>query len=61
MDRVIVVDDGSPDNTAFVARLAGAEVIRIDENQGKTHALLPGLRRARELGCRVAVMIDGNG
>jgi len=60
MEKVIVVDDGSNDNTAHVARLAGAGVIRIDENQGKAHALLLGLRRARELGCRAAVMIDGN-
>jgi len=61
VDRVIVVDDGSQDNTADVARLAGAEVIRIDENMGKAHALLLGLKRARELGCRVAVTFDGDG
>jgi len=61
VDHVIVVDDGSKDNTADVARLAGAEVIRIDENQGKAHALLLGLKRAREFGCRVAVTFDGDG
>ena len=61
VDHVIVVDDGSKDNTADVARLAGAEVIRIDENMGKAHALLLGLKRARELGCRVAVTFDGDG
>ncbi|MDO9035055.1 MAG: glycosyltransferase family 2 protein [Methanoregula sp.] len=61
VDHVIVVDDGSKDNTAEVARLAGAEVIRIDENQGKAHALLLGLKRAREFGCRVAVTFDGDG
>jgi glycosyltransferase involved in cell wall biosynthesis len=61
VDRVIVVDDGSKDHTADVARLAGAEVIRIDENQGKAHALLLGLKRARELGCRAAVAFDGDG
>ena len=61
VERVIVVDDGSKDHTADVARLAGAEVIRIDENQGKAHVLLLGLRRARELGCRAAVTFDGDG
>lgn len=34
-DEVIVVDDGSTDNTARVAELAGATVIRHDENRGK--------------------------
>ena len=61
MERVIVVDDGSKDHTADVARLAGAEVIRLDQNQGKAPTLLLGLKRARELGCRVAGMIDSNG
>ena len=61
VEHVIVVDDGSQDNTADVARLAGAEVIRLDENQGKAPALLLGLRRARELGCRAAVTFDGDG
>ncbi len=59
--KVIVVDDGSQDNTTSVARLAGAEVIRVDENQGKAHALFLGLLHARELGCRAAVTIDGDG
>ena len=35
VDCVIVVDDGSKDTTAEVARLAGAEVIQLERNQGK--------------------------
>jgi glycosyltransferase involved in cell wall biosynthesis len=61
VERVIVVDDGSPDRTYEVATYAGAEVIRLDHNTGKAYALLLGLKRARELGCRAAVAIDGDG
>ncbi len=61
VDRVIVVDDGSVDRTSEVAKMAGAEVIRLDENMGKAYALLLGLRRARELDCSAAVMLDADG
>lgn len=61
VDRVIVVDDGSSDNTAEVARSAGAEVIRLDKTTGKPYALLLGLRRAREEKCNIAVVLNANG
>ena len=61
VDRVIVVDDGSSDRTAEVAKLAGAEVIRLEYTTGKTYALLMGLRRARESRCNVTVMLDADG
>ena len=61
VDRVIVVDDGSPDKTAEVAELAGAEVIRLDRNYGKAYALMRGLDRAKELDCSVVVMLDADG
>jgi len=61
VDRVIVVDDGSSDRTADVAKLAGADVIRLDHNTGKAYALLLGLSHARKTGCRVAVMLDADG
>jgi glycosyltransferase involved in cell wall biosynthesis len=61
VDRVIVVDDGSPDRTAEVAELAGAEVIRLDRNYGKAYALMRGFERAMELDCSVVVMLDGDG
>ena len=35
VNKVIVVDDGSVDRTAEVARYAGADVIRLEANQGK--------------------------
>lgn len=61
VDRVIVVDDGSADKTSEIARLAGADVIRLEENMGKAYALIAGLRRARELNCTAAVMLDADG
>jgi glycosyltransferase involved in cell wall biosynthesis len=41
---VLVVDDGSTDNTSGVAREHGAIVIRQEPNQGKGAALLNGFR-----------------
>jgi len=61
VDRVIVVDDGSSDRTSEVARLAGADVIRLEVNTGKAYAIFIGLKRARELGCTAAVMLDADG
>jgi glycosyltransferase involved in cell wall biosynthesis len=61
VDRVIVVDDGSSDRTTEIARLAGADVVRLEHNTGKAYALLLGLRRALETGCTLAVMLDADG
>ncbi len=41
--RVMVIDDGSDDDTAGVAARHGAEVLRTPGNQGKTRALALGL------------------
>jgi len=61
VDRVIVVDDGSSDRTAEVAKIAGAEVIQLEYNTGKAYTILLGLEHARETGCTVAVMLDADG
>jgi glycosyltransferase involved in cell wall biosynthesis len=47
--RVVVVDDGSSDDTWRVAEAAGAVVVRHDRNRGKAAALETGVRRVREL------------
>jgi len=43
VSHVLVVDDGSSDTTAARARHAGAEVLRLDSNQGKGVAVRSGL------------------
>lgn len=46
--EVIVVDDGSEDHTAEVAKNAGAKVIQLDENMGKGGAMLRGVKEAQQ-------------
>ena len=45
---VLVVDDGSSDATALVARRHGVRVLSFAENRGKGHALLAGFAALRE-------------
>ena len=61
VNYVIVVDDGSADDTSFIAEAAGAEVIRISQNSGKAAAMMKGFERARELNPAIVVMLDGDG
>jgi glycosyltransferase involved in cell wall biosynthesis len=58
---VLVVDDGSFDETAEEARAAGAEVIRHDKNHGKGAAIQTGLKRGIERGFEWALLMDGDG
>lgn len=46
VSRVLVVNDGSTDETSAVARLAGAEVLDLSPNQGKGRAMLAGLQQS---------------
>jgi len=73
LPKVIVVDDGSTDQTAHVAQSAGAEVLSSAGQlgvpasaaqpvpRGKGAALLAGWNRAAELGFRWALNLDGDG
>lgn len=58
-DRVIVVDDGSSDRTAEVARLAGAEIMQHPENKGKGSALKTGFESLN--GADIIVILDTDG
>jgi glycosyltransferase involved in cell wall biosynthesis len=57
---VIVVDDGSSDQTALLALKAGAEVIQLPRNGGKGGALNAGFERARQLEPDAIVMLDAD-
>ncbi len=58
---VLVVDDGSPDNTAVTAEAAGATVIRHSSNRGKGAAIKSGLEHAAAFGTPFFLFLDGDG
>jgi glycosyltransferase involved in cell wall biosynthesis len=60
-DVAIVVDDGSTDRTAELARSAGAFVVSHEKNLGYDCALETGLCSARDLNCKYAVTMDADG
>ncbi|MEV0613611.1 glycosyltransferase [Nonomuraea sp. NPDC050404] len=53
VDLVVVVDDGSADQTGRVARAAGARVVRHSRNRGKAAAM--------ETGAEAVRLLDGDG
>lgn len=61
LPTVIVIDDGSSDETGKLAAQAGAEVLRHERPQGKGVALSFGWRRAYERGFLWALTMDGDG
>lgn len=60
-DEVIVVDDGSPDETAAVAGAAGATVLEHDTNLGKGAAVQTLFEHVRSMNCDAVVLLDGDG
>ena len=58
--RVVVVDDGSTDDTAEIAEKAGAMVLRNPENQGKGASLKRGFELVMEQGCDAVIVVDGD-
>ena len=59
--EIVVIDDGSGDRTAEVARAHGAKVLRLPFNLGIGGAVQTGFRYAWENGFDLAVRVDGDG
>jgi glycosyltransferase involved in cell wall biosynthesis len=56
--EVLIIDDGSTDNTAKVAAEAGARVVRLDVNRGKGEAMRIGIEEAHG---ELIAFLDGDG
>lgn len=61
VDSVLVVDDGSTDDTAAVAEAAGAEVVQHEKNEGYGAALKTAFTEAHQRGVEHLVTLDGDG
>ena len=57
----IVVDDGSTDATAELAKQSGAVVVSHSINRGYDGALNSGFLKASEIGCELVITVDADG
>lgn len=58
---VLVVNDGSTDDTAAIAEAAGATVLNLPFNLGVGGAMRAGFKYARRLGYRQVIQVDSDG
>ncbi len=58
---ILVVDDGSSDNSVKIAKKAGAVVFRQETNQGKGAALVRGFKEAIQFGYDYVITMDADG
>jgi glycosyltransferase involved in cell wall biosynthesis len=59
--EVVVIDDSSTDDTATIARRAGAKVFRHEQNRGKGGAIITGLDYFSRSDAGFAVLLDADG
>jgi len=60
-NNIVVIDDGSKDNTSLVAKTAGATVIKHVINRGQGAALQTGNEFALKQGAEIIVHFDADG
>jgi glycosyltransferase involved in cell wall biosynthesis len=61
VDEVVVIDDGSTDNTGTIAEQAGASVRRHEQNRGKGSAIVTSLDYFGRSDAEFAVFLDADG
>ena len=59
--KVIIIDDGSKDDTVKIAASSGAEVLRNESNVGKGASLIKGYNFAFAQGFDAVISMDGDG
>lgn len=61
VDTVLIVDDGSKDDTVEMAQEAGATVVAHEKNRGKAAAIKTGFLYALDHGYDYVITLDGDG